>query len=416
MADDSMTPDDKNIADQPTENGSLGSTYQASEKQPAMVESNASDLASKVGEIEQEFAHVAAALQEETKTIASNALNLAKHPARYAELGAGLAEGMAGESLGEMLGAGLGTMFGPEGTVIGAEVGGLVGEVFGARQGGKIAKELVHQPETTHPIKEDMEKEGSAKVGGHAGKIIGGMIGDALFDDAGGEIGEAVGDKIGYLAGNIAFENVEKMHIKHNEEVGMKNTIKTIVNYVLIGVIGFLPIALIFQIIVYVERFLKDFVLLVHGKYENPLVTMALFAAAIALLYYFGRLLKHDRAHLLYYLETFIQRIPIIGSIYRVTRKLLRLFLTTEESQVREVVYVEYPKDGMWVPAYVTNRIDDCYILYVPTSPNPTSGFTVMVHKSKIIKSNMNIEEVSSFVISVGVDYAKPEDVRTLYE
>jgi len=196
----------------------------------------------------------------------------------------------------------------------------------------------------------------------------------------------------------------------------MKNKLKTIIDYILIGVIGFLPIALIFQIVIYVERFLKDFVLLVHGKYENPLVTIVLFAAAVALLAYFGRLLKHDRAHLLYYLESLIQRIPVIGSIYRVTRKLLRLFLTTEESPVREVVYVEYPKDGMWVPAYVTNRIGDCYILYIPTSPNPTSGFTVMVHASKVIKSNLNIEEVSSFVISVGVDYAKPGDVETLYK
>jgi uncharacterized membrane protein len=196
----------------------------------------------------------------------------------------------------------------------------------------------------------------------------------------------------------------------------MKETLKTILNYVLIGVIGFLPVALVFQIIVYVERVLKDFVLLVHGRYENPLVTIALFATAITLLAYFGRLLKQDKAHLLYYVEALIQRIPFIGSIYRVTRKLLRLFLTTEESQVREIVYVEYPKDGMWVPAYVTNRIDDCYILYVPTSPNPTSGFTVMVHKSKIKLSNMNIEEVSSFVISVGVDFAKPEDVKILYK
>lgn len=196
----------------------------------------------------------------------------------------------------------------------------------------------------------------------------------------------------------------------------MKNTLKTIVDYVLIGVIGFLPIALVFQIIVYVERVLKDFVLLVHGRYENPLVTIALFAAAITLLAYFGRQLKYDKAHLLYYLEALIQRIPFIGSIYRVARKLLSLFLTDEESQVREIVYVEYPKDGMWVPAYVTNRVGDCYVLYIPTSPNPTSGFTVMVHKSKVIQSKMNIEEVSSFVISVGVDFAKPEDVKILYK
>lgn len=195
----------------------------------------------------------------------------------------------------------------------------------------------------------------------------------------------------------------------------MKNTLKMMVNYLLIGVIGFIPIALVFQIVVYMERFLKGFVLLVHGKYDNPWVTIILFVAAIALLAYFGKLLKSDRAHILYFLKKFIQRIPIIGSIYRVTHKLLRLFLITEESQVREVVYVEYPKGSMWVPAYATNRIGDYYILYIPTSPNPTSGFTVMVDKSKILKSTMDIEEVSSFVISVGVDYAKPEDVQTFY-
>jgi uncharacterized membrane protein len=196
----------------------------------------------------------------------------------------------------------------------------------------------------------------------------------------------------------------------------MTSKLKTLVNDVLIGIVGFVPIVLIFQIIVYVQRALKNFVLLVHGRYDNPLVTIVLFAAAIGLLAYFGKLLKQDRAHLLYYLESLIQRIPVIGSIYRVTRKLLRLFLTAEESQLREAVYVEYPKDGMWVPAYVTNRIGDCYILYIPTSPNPTSGFTVMVHKSKVMQSQMNIEEVSSFVISVGVDFAKSEEAKTLYK
>jgi uncharacterized membrane protein len=194
----------------------------------------------------------------------------------------------------------------------------------------------------------------------------------------------------------------------------MNNTLKTIANYALIGIIGFLPIALVFQIIVYVERVLREFVLLVHGRYENPLMTVFLFAAAIALLAYFGKQLKHDKAHLYTYLDSLIQRIPFIGSIYRIARKLLGLFLPNEESEAREIVYVEYPKEGLWVPAYVTNRVGDCYVLYIPTSPNPTSGFTVMVHKSLVKKSTMNIEEVSSFVISVGVDFAKPEDIKKL--
>jgi hypothetical protein len=217
-ADHSMTQDDNNITVQTTENSSLNSTDQTGGKQPAGVKAQSSNLANKVSEIEKELAHISARLPKEVKTVASNALDLANHPSRYAELGASLAEGMAGESLGETLGAGLGTVFGPEGTVIGAELGGLVGEVFGARQGSKIAKELVHQAGTEHPLKEDLQKGGSAKIGSHAGKIIGGMIGDVLFDDAGGEIGEEVGDKIGYLAGNIAFEHVTKMHVKNNDE------------------------------------------------------------------------------------------------------------------------------------------------------------------------------------------------------
>ena len=195
----------------------------------------------------------------------------------------------------------------------------------------------------------------------------------------------------------------------------MKDKLKTIVNYVLIGVAGFLPIALVFEVILYVQRFLRDFVLLVYGRYENPLVTIVLFSAALTLLGYFGWLLKNEKASLLYYLEKIILHIPIISTIYRISRKLLRFFLPGEQSKVREVVYVEYPSGNMWAPAYVTNRIDDCYILYIPTSPNPTSGVTVMVDKSKIIPSKMNIEEASSFVISVGVDFSRPEEIKTLY-
>jgi uncharacterized membrane protein len=196
----------------------------------------------------------------------------------------------------------------------------------------------------------------------------------------------------------------------------MKVQVKSFINYLLIGVIGFIPIALILQIIITIEQFLKDFVLLVHGKYENPLIPVALFIISVTILAYFGKLLKHDRAHLLYYLESVIDRIPLLGSIYSITRKLLRLFVSSEETQIRKVVYVEYPKEGMWVPAYVTNRIGDCFILYIPTSPNPTSGFTVMVDKSKVVQSGMDIEEVSSFVVSVGVDYDKHEDIQNLYK
>ncbi|MDV3243017.1 MAG: DUF502 domain-containing protein, partial [Methylocaldum sp.] len=129
---------------------------------------------------------------------------------------------------------------------------------------------------------------------------------------------------------------------------------------------------------------------------------------------YFGYLLKQDKAHVWYYLEGLLNRIPLLGTIYRVTKKILNLFRGDEKEKLRDVVYIEYPKEGIWVPAYVTNRVDDYLVLYVPTSPNPTSGFTVIVHESKVRVSEMSIEEASSFVISLGVDIPRPNEASRL--
>jgi uncharacterized membrane protein len=78
-------------------------------------------------------------------------------------------------------------------------------------------------------------------------------------------------------------------------------------------------------------------------------------------------------------------------------------------------VYTEYPKDGVWVPAYVTNKKNDMYVLFIPTSPNPTSGFTVIVHESKVVKSTMSIEEATSFIVSVGVDFNHMNEISQLH-
>jgi uncharacterized membrane protein len=194
----------------------------------------------------------------------------------------------------------------------------------------------------------------------------------------------------------------------------MKRTLQRYFEYFLIGVLGLLPIVLIIQIVIYLEGLLRDFVLSIYGRYENLLVPVVLFAITISVLAYVGYLLKQDKAYLLYFLEKFINRIPLLGTIYRVSKKVLALFRGDEDTRLREVVYIEYPKEGLWVPAYVTNRVGEQVVVYVPTSPNPTSGFTLIVHQSKVIHSDMSIEEASSFVISLGVDLPKPEETGRL--
>jgi uncharacterized membrane protein len=55
-------------------------------------------------------------------------------------------------------------------------------------------------------------------------------------------------------------------------------------------------------------------------------------------------------------------------------------------------------------------------VVYVPTSPNPTSGFTILVDESKVIQTQLSIEEVSSFIISLGADLPQSEDVLQLLQ
>ena len=148
-----MIKNDSNITEQILESDEWVITAKTAGVKLIKRKFYAADLVNKVGKFEQKLVIQSHKLPGEMKTLASNGWDLAKHPSRYAQLGASLAEGFAGQSLGSALGAGLGTVFGPGGTVIGAELGSLVGGVLGARQGSKIAKRFVPQTETDIPSK-----------------------------------------------------------------------------------------------------------------------------------------------------------------------------------------------------------------------------------------------------------------------
>ena len=120
------------------------------------------------------------------------------------------------------------------------------------------------------------------------------------------------------------------------------------------------------------------------------------------------------RPLVIHFFEMVIDRIPFLNTIYRVIKKVIAMFTSEDQMMSKEVVYVEYPKEGVWVPAYVTNRFENKVVLYIPTSPIPTSGFTVIVDESKIIDSAMDIEEATSFIVSVGVDYNKANEMVKL--
>ena len=195
----------------------------------------------------------------------------------------------------------------------------------------------------------------------------------------------------------------------------MNDYLKRIANYFLIGVFAFIPVVVILQIVLFMKEFISGTFQIVYGYWDNYLLTISIFIFSFYLFVYIGyRLTKVEGSWIIRVIDNIINRIPLLNSIYRVTKKVVNMFSGHESKGAREVVFTEYPKDDVWVPAYVTNKVDDMYILFIPTSPNPTSGFTVIVHESKIIKSKMNIEEATSFIISVGVDFNHIDNLQKL--
>ena len=195
----------------------------------------------------------------------------------------------------------------------------------------------------------------------------------------------------------------------------MNELTKKLLNYFLIGVFSVIPIVIVVQIILFVKEMVSELFRFVYGFSDSYLYTALVFAVSFIILVSIGStIVKKGRSWVISIFDYIIDRIPFLNTIYRVLKKVINMFSSHEQTMAKEVVYIEYPKEGIWVPAYVTNKHDDKYILFVPTSPNPTSGFTVIVDKSKLIKSDMNIEEATSFIVSVGVDYDKASEANNL--
>jgi uncharacterized membrane protein len=196
--------------------------------------------------------------------------------------------------------------------------------------------------------------------------------------------------------------------------VRAKHLVKSSLNDFLIGAVAILPIVIVAEIVIFLTNLLLGTVFGVHEYVGNIGATFLAFAGVFALLAYIGHSLNRRRRSLIIsVIDYFIGKIPLLNTIYKVSQRLIDLFRSKPEEQ-REVVYVEYPKDGMWLPAYLTNREGDRCVLFIPTSPNPTNGFTVIVHESKVVKSKLDIAEATSFIISLGAEFPKSREALSL--
>jgi uncharacterized membrane protein len=109
-------------------------------------------------------------------------------------------------------------------------------------------------------------------------------------------------------------------------------------------------------------------------------------------------------------LSSVIHRIPVIRSIYSALDQLMRTFAGDGTQQFNRVVYVEWPRKGIWAIAFVTSPAKGTHLpgegllnIFVPATPNPTSGFHMIVPESEVREAKMTVEEAFRTILSLGI-------------
>jgi len=110
--------------------------------------------------------------------------------------------------------------------------------------------------------------------------------------------------------------------------------------------------------------------------------------------------------------ESLLNRMPVVRSIYGASKQILETIISSQSDAFREVVLVEYPRKGLWVIGFVTGgtkgevnrRINiDMVNVFVPTTPNPTSGFLLFCPRKDVVFMEMTVEEAVKLVVSGGI-------------
>jgi uncharacterized membrane protein len=112
------------------------------------------------------------------------------------------------------------------------------------------------------------------------------------------------------------------------------------------------------------------------------------------------------------YSERVLTRMPVIRSVYSATKQIFETMLAQKSAAFREVVLVEFPRIGMWSIGFITGvtegevqELTDEEVLnvYIPTTPNPTSGYLCFVARSEVYPLSMSVEEGIKMVVSGGL-------------
>ncbi|KTD68179.1 MULTISPECIES: DUF502 domain-containing protein [Legionella] len=189
-------------------------------------------------------------------------------------------------------------------------------------------------------------------------------------------------------------------------------------SYLLTGLVVWLPILITIGVLRFIIDLLDNTLALIPKAYQPEqlighyipglgvvLSLIILLVTGIIATNYFGQ-------RLVAWGESILSKIPLVRSIYKTVKQVINALMSTNSEAFRKVVLIEYPRKGLWTIAFQTGTAnsginnktkEELISVFVPTTPNPTSGFLMMLPRNDVIELDMSIDEALKFIISLGV-------------
>ena len=203
----------------------------------------------------------------------------------------------------------------------------------------------------------------------------------------------------------------------------MKRLRTSLKNYFLTGLLVILPVFVTVYVIWFLIRVMDVVLKFIPAKYLPEtylpfhipglgliLVIIIIFAVGLLFRNLAGRKVVH-------FWENMVDRIPLVRIIYSGVKQLLESFFMQKDDAFKRVALLEYPRRGAYVIGFITgeskgevqSKTDKNMMnVFVPTTPNPTSGFYILIPEDELVILNMTVEDAFKLIISGGI-FSPPE-------
>ncbi|HAJ89812.1 MAG TPA: hypothetical protein DCM27_02170 [Rhodospirillaceae bacterium] len=210
-----------------------------------------------------------------------------------------------------------------------------------------------------------------------------------------------------------------RMEQNQNQTLPPKKAESRVFSYIrtcfLTGILVTAPVALslyiVWSILIWVDETVGH-ILPIHLMGEDSIPGLGIIAAVgfFILVGWFAR--NFIGALMLRAFDYILERLPLVKTVYNALKQVFEMLMGKQAQAFREVVMVQFPRDGSWVVGFLAGKTEGefkdalgetYYNVFVPTTPNPTSGFLILSPEHEIKRVNMTVDEGLKAIVSCGL-------------